>query len=204
MKAFVKYIDSLDKKQKVMIYISVVLLIVVVLNQFLPSMMSKKESLQSDISSMQMQILKNSNKKLKRDLSQVRQTKLKTLEESSELKEKTAYLMSNLYKVEFAFFAQKELARSLDRILDKSLDLDIQLNFIKNMEGQVESLSNLISYKNTLHVDGVGSFKETIRFINFIESLELLMKIEEISLVQSEQKGGVAFSMILHVYGVGL
>ncbi|MBE0491998.1 MAG: type 4a pilus biogenesis protein PilO [Sulfurospirillum sp.] len=204
MNSFMTYMQNADIKQKFMIYASVLLVSFMLLNQFLPSLIEKQESLESEIASMQMEIVKNSAKRLSRDLAQTKELQLKEASNLEALKERSSFLMANLYKVKFAFFAEKELARALNDLLKESLQKNIQINFIKNTQEKKADISELIGYKKTMIIDGNGSYMDTLKFIHYIENLELLMDIDKISLTQDTQKGGVKFEIIIHMYGVGL
>lgn len=177
MKKFEIYLQNLEKKQKIMIYLSVVLVAVMLLNQILPPLSSTQEELQTNINSMQMEILNNSTKKLKRDLQKIKEESLKTEEKIAEEEAKVNFLMSSLYKVKFAFFTEVELAKSLDLVLKESVKKEIKINYIKNLDDKVGSLSELIGYKKSMQIDGIGDYKNILGFISFIENLELLFKI---------------------------
>lgn len=204
MKSFITYMNGLNKKQKIMIYLSVVFVGIMLLNQFLPAQLEQKEELQNNISTMRLEILKNATKKLKRELSQVKELKLEKEAKIDVIKERVNFLMSNLYKVKFAFFAQEELARSLDFILKESIKEKLELNFIKNTQENVPDQSELVVYKKSMLIDGVGEYKNILRFINFVENLDLLMSVQEIKLTEDSEKNGVHFSISLYLYGVGL
>lgn len=204
MNAFENYLLNLDKKNKIMVYLSVVFVALMLLNQLVPPLMSEQEELQNSISSMQLEIVKNASKRLKRDLASVQKQVLEAQTQLDEKKDRTNFLLSGLYKVKFAFFREQELARSLDLLLDESIAQNIDLGFIKNSDAKIANLSNLIAYKKSMRIDGVGSFAHILRFINFVENLDLLFEIKDIKLEQTKDAERVHFSLDLNFYGVGL
>lgn len=204
MNKFIEYFRNLEKKQKYMLYLSVVFVGYMVFNQFVPEMMDKQESLQSDIQTKQMQIIRNSTKKLKAQVAKVQKELLISQENVSMRQERVNYLIGSLYRVKFAFFREEELAKALDLVLQNSIRKNIELAFIKNEDAKIENLSELIQYKKTMLIDGNGEYKQILEFINYIENLELLMSIAEVQLEEAEKKDNVHFSLKVNFYGVGL
>lgn len=204
MNNFEIYLKNLDMKQKVMIYLSVVFVCVIVLNQFLPSLSSEKENLQSNIDTTQMKILNNSTKKLKQDLEKIKTLNLQNIAILNENKDKINYFMSSLYRVKFAFFREVELAKTLDLLLQESLKKNIALNYIKNEDKKVEQISDLIHYKKTMDIDGLGRYQDVLNFINFIENIDFLFTMNDIKINEVEGNSDVHFSLSINFYGVGL
>lgn len=204
MNKFIEYFRNLEKKQKYMLYLSVVFVGYMIFNQFVPDMMDKQESLQSDIQTKQMQIIRNSTKKLKAQVAKVQKELLISQENVSMRQERVNYLIGSLYRVKFAFFREEELAKALDLVLQNSIRKNIELAFIKNEDAKIENLSELIQYKKTMLIDGNGEYKQILEFINYIENLELLMSIAEVKLEEAEKKDNVHFSLKVNFYGVGL
>lgn len=204
MNKFENYLKNLTKKHKIMLYLSIVFIAAILLNQFLPALMSTQEELQTNISSMQMEILKNSSKRLKRDLAKIKNESLQTQGESAQEQELVNSLMSNLYKVKFAFFRESELAKALNSLLNESIKRDVKINFIKNLDDKIPNISELIQYKKSMQIDGVSQYRNLLIFINYVEHLDLLFTIQDLKIEQSEDNLGVHFSIILNFYGVGL
>ena len=103
-----------------------------------------------------------------------------------------------------AFFRESELARSLDELLKESLSKNIKINHIKNSNENVAALSSLVQYKKSMNVDGQGSYKNILEFINYIENLDLLLKITQINLEEISDNSDVHFNLSINFYGVGL
>lgn len=204
MNKFEKYLEALDKKQKIMIYLSVVFVAIMILNQILPSLSETQENLQSSISTMQMEILNNSSKKLKRDLDKTQELVVKNEEILDTQKQRVNHLMSQLYKVKFAFFREAELARSLDALLKESVKKDVKINSIKNTDEKIASLSELVHYKKSMSIEGESSYANILEFINYIENLDLLLSIKEVKLEELKEKSGVYFTLQINFFGVGL
>lgn len=204
MNGFENYLKNLDIKQKAMIYLSIVFVVFIVLNQFVPQLINEQESIQSNIDITQMKILNNSTKKLKSDLVKINKLNLKNEDTLNETKDKINYLMSSLYKVKFAFFREVELAKTLDLLLQESLKKGIDLNYIKNVNENIENTSDLIQYKTSMLIDGIGGYKKVLHFLNYIENLNYLFTMNDIKILEIKESSDVHFSLQVNFYGVGL
>jgi hypothetical protein len=204
MSKFVDYFENLEKKHLIMLYLSVVLLGVIVVNLFIPDLMDQKESLQTSIDSKQMKIMQNTTKRLNTDLKRAHNDLLRQNEKFDIEKEQTNRFMSKLYGIGFVFFRESELAKTLDAILKESLKQHIELNFIKNDDLKVSNLTKLVQYKNSMIIDGTGRYKNILRFIHFIEQGNLVMSIHDVKLEEDLKAQSIHFSLIVDFYGVGL
>jgi len=204
MSKFIDYFENLEKKHLIMLYLSIVLLGVIVVNLFIPDLMDQKESLQTSIDSKQMKIMQNTTKKLNIDLKRAHNNLLNQDKKSDIEKEQTNHFMSKLYSIGFVFFRENELAKSLDAILKESLKEHIELNFIKNDNLKVSNLTKLVQYKKSMIIDGTGRYKNILRFIHFIEQGNLVMNIHDVKLEEDLKAQNIHFSLIVDFYGVGL
>lgn len=204
MNKFIDYFENLEKKHLIMLYLSIVLLGVIVVNLFIPDLMDQKESLQTSIDSKQMKIMQNTTKKLNIDLKRAHNNLLNQDKKSDIEKEQTNHFMSKLYSIGFIFFRENELAKSLDAILKESLREHIELNFIKNDNLKVSNLTKLVQYKKSMIIDGTGRYKNILRFIHFIEQGNLVMNIHDVKLEEDLKAQNIHFSLIVDFYGVGL
>jgi competence protein ComGC len=204
MSKFIDYFENLEKKHLIMLYLSIVLLGVIVVNLFIPDLMDQKESLQTSIDSKQMKIMQNTTKKLNIDLKRAHNDLLNQDKKSDTEKEQTNRFMSKLYSIGFVFFRENELAKSLDAILKESLKEHIELNFIKNDNLKVSNLTKLVQYKKSMIIDGTGRYKNILRFIHFIEQGNLVMNIHDVKLEEDLKAQNIHFSLIVDFYGVGL
>lgn len=204
MNKMMEYFNNIEKKQLIMAYLIVVFVGFMIFNAFIPDMMDKQESLQSDITTKQMKIMSNSVKKLNNQLKRTRVNLLEKQDELQKKQEETNHYIGKLYQVQFAFFKELEFTKSLDLILRASLRQNIQLDFIKNVDLKMPNLTELIQYKKSIQVDGVGRYGDILRFIHFIEEQELLMSFHDITLEEDTKNNTIHFSLVADFYGVGL
>lgn len=204
MNKTIEYLNNLDKKQLVMLYMCVVFLGYILFNAFISDMLDKQTSLRADIDAKQMKIMSNQPKRLKNQLQKQDRVLLINKDKLQEDTENINHLMSRLYQMKAVFFKEANLAKSLDLILEKSLKQNIQINFIKNSNDKVENLTELVQYKKSMNIDGNGKYKDIVQFIRFIEEQDLLMRLHDIKFEEDTKKQNVHFSLIIDFYGVGL
>lgn len=201
MKKLETYLLHVTRRQKRMIYAIVVIIVGMLIYNISTPMAEDVESLQSKIELLEQGIAKDSANSLKKE-TELRKKDLMRLNDTIEKqKESITLLMSNLYKIQYAFFNEKELANALDAMLEKSLSLHINLDFIKNKEIKKEDTA-ILKHKRSIEISGNGGYKEIVRFINHIENLNLLLKFTQIKIESGKEN--VQFSILLDIYGIGL
>ena len=201
MKKLETYLLHVAQRQKWMIYSIVIIIVGMLVYNIATPMAEDVESLQSRIETLEQGIAKDSANSLKKE-TELRKKDLMRLNDTIEKqKENIALLMSNLYKIQYAFFNEKELANALDAMLEKSLSLHINLDFIKNKEIKKEDTA-ILKHKRSIEISGNGGYKEIVRFINHIENLNLLLKFTQIKIESGKEN--VQFSILLDIYGIGL
>ena len=169
-----EYLNSIDTKQKVMIAISFVLCLFFVLNQVVPPMIEKRDELNYSINDLEMKISKNCLKRLKREERALKKKLLAKKEEVNKKRENVDFIVSNLYKIRYAFFNDLKWAKILDEILAYSLKRDIKIVSLKNFDVQ-DGSKQTIKHKKNIKITGIGSYKNIVLFIkNFLVLIFLL------------------------------
>lgn len=196
------YLLHVTQRQKWMIYGIVVIVIGMLMYNMSMPMTEEIESLQSRIETLEQGIAKDSVNSIKKEIDLRKKDLLRVNEMIEKQKEQTTFLISNLYKIQYAFFNEKELANSLDKILKKSLSLNLNIDFIKNKEVKKEDIAMLLKHKKSIEISGNGGYKEVVSFINHIENLNLLLKFTQIKI--EADKDNVKFSLLIDIYGIGL
>ncbi len=201
MKAFDKYLMSVDKNQKLMIFASFIIVIGFLLNQFAVPMLERQTELQNSVDSLQLSLSKNSTNRLKKQLSQKSKELLIKKEELSAQKEEINYIMSNIYKIKYAFFDDMHWANTLDDILRFSVERDLKIISLKSGDLKDDSTS-IIKQKKSIIINGSGRYNNILALIQYIENFNTLLefKLIEMTLV----KDSVEFSLEINAYGVGL
>lgn len=196
------YLSKIDKKQRGMIYASVLLLVLFVCNTLSAPMVEEQQQLVSQIDALKTTIEKNKTQALKKEIALASKELLTRTSETEAQKERITFMLSSLYSFQYAFFNEKEFANALDEILQKSISANLGIDYIKSIALKNEESPQIVKHKKRLEVSGIGGFKEIISLINHIENLKMLLKFESISLKSHENL--VKFTLILDVYGIGL
>lgn len=202
MKKFENYLLHVSKSQKWMIYVSVVLVIVMIINSLSAPMSEELELKQSQIDNLQSDITANSTSRLKSEIAQKTKVLLTINEVVEKEKEQVGFLMSSLYKINYAFFNEKEFANSLDAMLKKSLRSNLTIEHIKTLEIPKEGNERLLKHKKRLEITGFGEYRDIVAFIAHIEQQELLLSFNLIKIESGDKH--VKFTLLFDIYGIGL
>jgi len=202
MNSFETYLQKAEKRQKWMIYISVLLVIGLLLYNLSIPIVEEEEILKSEIASLTTSIETNKMNTIKKEIALKSKAMLAINEEIEKQKEKITALMSSLYAIKYAFFNEKEFANALDEILKKSVHEKVSIEFIKNSAIKQEDTPRLLKHKKRIEIQGEGEYEKIVQFINHIEHLNALLKFEKISMVSA--KDNVKFALVFDVYGIGL
>ena len=195
------YLNNVDKRQKYLIYFMIFALLIYVSVQLIIPLKENQDILQSQIDELQVKLSNNSLKRLKkqRDLKNKKLLILKTKQESE--KEKIDYLISGLYKLKYAFYDDKEWAKSIDSILKYSLVRKLKIDFIKSKD--IEDKSNgMLKKKKSLEISGSGNYTDIVAFISYIDNLNTLLKFQKTDIKLSDKE--LKFELFIDMYGIGL
>ena len=201
MKALDNYLKTADKNQKMMIFISFIIAIGFLLNQFVPSMLERQSDLRSSVDTLQLSLSKNTTRKLKKQLSKKTKELLVAKEKLEVQKGEIDYVMSNVYKIRYAFFNDMRWANTLDNILRFSVQRDLKVSSLKSSDAKDGSTSFFKLRKN-IKLDGIGRYRDILALIQYIENFETLLEFNKIDM--NLVKDGVEFSFEISAYGVGL
>ena len=201
MKAFDNYLKKVDKKQKMMIFASFIIVVGFLLNQFVPPMLERQNQLKDSIETMQLNISKNITAKLKRQLVKNKKKLMSAKEKLDEQKTEIDYIMSNIYKIRYAFFNDMRWANTLDNILRFSVQRDLKVSSLKSSDAKDDSTS-IFKLKKNIKLDGIGKYRDILALIQYIENFETLLEFNKIDM--NLAKDGVEFSFEMSAYGVGL
>ncbi|MDD2383686.1 MAG: hypothetical protein PHN18_05805 [Sulfurospirillaceae bacterium] len=202
MSKFENYLLNVDKKQKIMIYIIVIIVLLFIVNFITVPMREELDGLESNIARVEQSIAKNSVNSLKKEIALKSKELLSINNEIEKQKEISTGLLSKLYTLKYAFFNEKEFANSLDEMLKKSLNAHLRIDFIKSINVPKEDTMKLLKHKKRLEIGGTGEYKEIVSFIHHIEQLEAVLKFSSIRIESLNET--VKFLLIVDIYGVGL
>lgn len=202
MNKFENYLVHVDKKQKMMMYTIVAVVLFFIFNLITAPMREEIDSLESNIANVEQSIAKNSVNSLKKEIALKSKELLSINTEIEKQKEMATSLLSKLYTIKYAFFNEKEFANSLDEMLKKSLNAHLTIDFIKSINVPKEDEMKLLKHKKRLEISGKGEYKEIVSFIHHIEQLDVILKFSSIRI--ESLKDDVKFLLIVDIYGVGL
>jgi hypothetical protein len=201
MKVLDNYLTTADKNQKLMIFASFIIVIGFLLNQFAVPMLERQTELQDSIDTLQLSLSKNTTSRLKKQLSKKSKELLIKKEELSAQKEEINYVMSNIYKIKYAFFDDMHWANTLDNILRFSVERDLKIVSLKS-DDLKDSSTSIIKLKKSIKIDGSGRYNDILALIQYIENFDTLLEFKLIKMTLV--KDSVEFSLEIDTYGVGL
>lgn len=195
------YLKNSEKRQKYMIYATFLLCLFFIGKEMIPSLLKEQENLKSNVNEIQRKISKKSINRLKKQIAVKNKELLKKQNELDKQKEDIAYVMSNIYKIKQTNFSEQKWANILDKLLKDSVKKDLEIISLKANQVVDESKS-VVKMKKNLQIEGLGSYKNIVNYLNYIGNLESLIKIKKTEMILQEDR--VKFLVELDTYGVGL
>jgi hypothetical protein len=203
MNKFEKYLSTVHKKQKWMIYISIVCVIVLVIHNVSAPLLEKHETLYAEIETLQKSVTSNAVSNIKKEIASKSKALLQLNAQIETQKETITSLMSSLYGIKYAFFNEKEFANTLDGMLKQSIKGGVDIEYIKNIPlKEAVDAHQILKHKKRIEIRGNGGYKEIVSFINHMENFNVLSKFSNITMKSANEK--VTFVLLWDVYGVGL
>jgi len=201
MKALDNYLKTADKSQKLMIFASFFIAVGFLLNHFVPPMLERQSELRASVEMMQIKISKNSVKSLKKQLEKKNRELLAIKEDLKVKKDEVDFVMSQVYKIRYAFFDDMRWANTLDDILKFSVQKNLKIYSLKSIDAK-DDTSSMIKLKEKIKIDGIGKFADIVSLIQYIENFDTLLEFNLIKMSLVED--GVEFGFELSAYGAGL
>ncbi len=197
-----EYLKNVEKRQKYFIYLMIFGLIMYLFVQFMMPMREKLVVLQSRIDELQTKLVNNSLSRLKKQKN-LKNKELLTLKSKQEKqKEDIEHLIFELYKLKYAFYDDKEWAKSIDDILKYSLKRDLKIKYIKSIDVKYEKKSGILKKRKSLEISGSGNYVDIVAFISYIDNLNTLLQFKKIEIKIAEK--GLGFMLFIDMYGIGL
>jgi len=201
MKKFDNYLKEADNKQKGMIFISFFVGVGFLLNQFLSPMLERQLELQENVDRLQLEISKNRTKRLKVQLLKKKKELMKSKEEFQVQRDDINFVMSNIYKIKYAFFSDIHWANTLDNMLKYSVTKNLKIESIKSIN-IVDDSKSIIKERKNIKVLGTGNYSDILDYIQYIENFDTLLKFNKVDIKLLNTK--VVFEFEISAYGVGL
>ncbi len=197
-----KYLNDAQTKQKYLIYFMIFGLIIYLFVQIMMPIKENIDILESQIGELQTKLVNNSLSRLKR-LKDLKSKELLTLKSKHEKqKEEINSLISGLYKLKYAFYNDKEWAKSLDNILKYSVKRNLKIDYIKSINAKNSKSHELLKKKRSLEISGSGNYIDIVAFISYIDNLNALLKFKKTQI--KLENNSLNFKLFVDMYGIGL
>ncbi|MCF6173636.1 MAG: hypothetical protein L3J44_07660, partial [Campylobacteraceae bacterium] len=177
-----KYLTSVDKRQKYLIYFIIFGLVFYVFIQLMMPIKENMNILQSRINELQVKLSNNSLSKFKRQKNIKKKEILALSSKRDKQKEDIDHLISGLYKLKYAFYDKKEWAKSIDDILRYSLARNLKIDYLKSFDTKDKISNNLLKQKGSLEISGSGNYVDIVAFISYIDNLNTLLQFKKIDI----------------------
>ena len=197
-----KYLTSVNKRQKYLIYLMIFGFIFYIFIQVMMPLKQNIDILQSRIGELQVKLSNNSLGKLKRQKSLKKKELLSLESKKDKQKEDINFLISKLYRLKYAFYDKKEWAKSIDDILRYSLVRNLKIEYLKSFDTKETTNSGLLKQKGTLEISGSGNYTDIVAFVSYIDNLNALLQFESMEIKLAN--AGLRFKLKIDMYGIGL
>ena len=202
---FENYLHKITLPQKIGIYLLPALLTgVIIYLDVLPLQEESYDQLTQRHDQIQRDIKRKSPFVLRKKIKKSKQKLLILKSKVQEDKDDLNFLYAKLTNLELAEFNESKWTQALDHILKKSLDLHITINHIKNNNSENKDQKKSILPKKYVEIAGTGSYKDTLAYLNFIESRNFLIKIKNINFSNNPKKAQINFVINFTIYGVNI
>ncbi len=148
---------------------------------------------------LQHQIARTDLRILSKKIERVRRERLSLLEKVQNDRMAVRYLRARLEDILKMRFDQERTADLLEAVLKRSTELGLRLDKIESID-DIKELTPLLERKRVFEIEGIGAFDRIVRLTHYIESLDMLAKIENLKIFLDES-GSTAFSMKIFAYG---
>jgi len=112
-------------------------------------------------------------------------------------------LRVRLEEIDFLSSDAKGLADILDRLLKNSVTLDVSIEKII-LDDTVKDYKAQIKQRGTIHIEGSADFTSVLKLINFIESQEALLEVQEVHFSLRQKQKLPYFELKIRGYSIEL
>jgi len=197
-----KYLNTIETRQKYLIYLMIFGFIFYIFIQGLMPLLDSRDTLQKSVENLQVKLSRNSLGRLKRQLAVKNKEFLSLKSKQEKQKEDIDFFISGLYKLKYAFYDDKEWAKSMEDILSNSLRRNLKIEYIKTKDVKNQNTKNILKKKKTLEISGSGNYVDIVAFISYIDNLNTLLKFTSTKIELSNKE--LKFKLFIDMYGIGL
>lgn len=196
-------LEDMPQKKLYFIYVSIVALLVFMSwNLFGESMNIEITTKENSIKVLEKKLEKNSVQVLQKAIDKTYEDNLVLKEELNELNSKDIYINNKLESIDFVFFDQMGIAHILDDILKQSVRHSVDIKMINYTDSNKLYKSNIYE-KEKVDINGIASFANIMNLVQYIDSLNALLKINNID-VYIDENQSINFTLDISHYGVEL
>ncbi|MEO1954226.1 MAG: hypothetical protein ABGW74_05945 [Campylobacterales bacterium] len=200
LEEFENQLEAMPKQKLYFIYVSLVLLLLYLSwNTFGEGLTSDIEMKKNSIKSLKSKLKRNNLASIKKVIKKTEKEKLTLAEEFNDLKLKDTYISTKLESIDFIFFNQMGIAKILDDILKKSVQYSIDIDEINYENVNKLYMANIFEREHIM-VKGSASFTDTMRLMQYIDSIKSLLRINEFD-IYIDDSNIVNFDINISNYG---
>lgn len=195
-------LEELELKKRVALYVSIIISFSVG-SWYLygESLNLNIESEKESITSLEAKFKKNTISSLAKGIKKSKQEYLTLQEELVNINYKDRFIQEKLESLGFIIFNEMGIAKILDDILRNSLKNDVDIHNISSQNINKKGNTHVVE-KEYITIVGSGSFKNIMALIQYIDSINALLRIKKISI--SIEENQTMFEITISHYGVEL
>jgi len=196
-------LESLELSKRIGLYLVVFIAIVYSSWNFFGEDLSNEIVTKEDaIASLEQKLQKNNIKSLERVLKKTKTSILTLQDDIVALRFKEQFIINKLESLDFVYFNDMGIAEILDGILKNSLKYHVDINLIEYEAKDVSYVPH-IKEREYVVISGDAPFKSIVQLINYIDSINALLQIRDISVNISEDDNITTnFKLKISHYGV--
>ena len=195
-------LEELPLAKRIALYVSIVISFSVASwYLFGEAMNLDMQSNKDSIASLERKFTKNSIGSLAKGIKKSKQESLVLQEKLTDIRLKDRFIQGKLESLGFIIFDEMGIAQILDDILRNSLKNNIDIHSISSQKLDKKGTTHIVE-KEYITIIGSGSFKSIMALIQYIDSVNALLRIKNISVKLEE--GVTLFELSISHYGVEL
>jgi hypothetical protein len=171
-------------------------------NIFGEELYNEIQSREESIASLQGKLQRNSTRTIQGAIKRARKESLGLEDDLTNLHFKNQFLRTKLESVNFILYDQKGSAQILDDLLEQSLKQGITIDMIESLLVDAPYHDHLTE-KAQINVKGDGSFKSIMGLLQYIDSLNTLMRTKMLTITINENND-TYFDLNISHYGAEL
>jgi len=176
-----EYLESIQQKELIYIFLSIPITIFVLYYNFVyPSMEKENKKLTKTITKKKKELLNVSNeiRKIKKSKKLVKPKRA----ELDDLKDDFRYIKYSFDTIDLLKLSHNKSYKLITKLLNKSKQLNLNSSFQIDWNKKTPPFDQTIE----IHIEGLGEYLKIIQYIQYIENLEALIHIKNITISQNQ------------------